>query len=110
MQIKKIQINPNVRRKGEKSPYAPKIYVHIENESILENLMNRRERTYTEYKKQVLPKVLETISQMDPDLFASIKDLKWGWDKNCGCSGCPCSPGFIGKGNIYLTTDIFVTI
>ena len=47
---------------------------------------------------------------MDPDLFANIKDLKWGWDKNCGCSGCPCSPGFIGKGNIYLTTDIFVTI
>lgn len=110
MQIKEIKINRYARRRGEKKQSCPKMYIFIESESIMENLQNRRTRPYNEYKKTIIPKVLESISKTDPDLFGRIKDLKWGWDRYCGCSMCPCSPGFIGEGGYYESTDIYVTI
>lgn len=109
MQIKEIKIQRYSRRRGEKKQSCPKMYIFIQDESVMENLLNRRTRPYNEYKKTIIPKVLESISKTDPDLFERIKDLKWGWDRYCGCS-CPCSPGFIGEGGYYESTDIYVTI
>lgn len=108
MKIQKIETNES-RRRGEKKMNAPKMYIFIENESIAENLVNRRNRPYTEYKKQIIPEVMKSLSKNQPEVFERIKDVKWGWDKNCGCSGCPCSPGFIGEGT-YYPIDIYVTI
>jgi hypothetical protein len=109
--IKEIDIRENVlnNRSGEKNRLSPKLYVFIKDESILENLTNRRNRPYTEYKKTILPKVMETIEKSNPRLFERIKDKVWSWDKHCGCSACPCSPGFVMR-NIIQPVDIYVTI
>ena len=109
MEIKELDIRPDGRRKGEKQKWSPKIYVFVDNESIMDNLINRHSRPYEEYKKHVLPQVMKEIEKRDPKLFAQIKDAKWSWDKHCGCSMCPCSPGFIAKG-IFKPVDIYVTI
>ena len=110
VKIKKIEINRYAKRQGEKKQSCPKMYIFIQDESVMENLLNRRTRPYNEYKKTIIPKVLDSISKTDPDLFERIKNLKWGWDRYCGCSMCPCSPGFIGEGEYYESTDIYVTI
>lgn len=110
MQIKEIQIKQDVRRRGEKKSSCPKMYIFIHDETIRENLLNRRTRPYNEYKKHIIPKVMESISKTHPQLFARIKDVKWGWDRYCGCQSCPCSPGFVGEGAYYESTDIYVTI
>ena len=110
MQIKEIKIKRYSSRQGEKKQSSPKMYIFIENESVMENLQNRRTRPYNEYKKLIIPKVMESISKTHPDLFERIRDIKWGWDRYCGCSMCPCSPGFIGEGAYYESTDIYVTI
>ena len=110
MEIKEIKINRYAKRQGEKKQSSPKMYLFINNETVIENLINRRNRPYNEYKKLIIPKVMESISKTDPELFERIKDVKWGWDRHCGCSMCPCSPGFIGEGAYHEPTDIYVTI
>ena len=110
MKIQKIEILRDKKRWGEKKRYSPKMYIFIENENVMDNLVNRRNRPYTEYKKQIIPEVMNIISKKHPEVFERIKDVKWGWDKNCGCSGCPCSPGFIGAEVNYEPIDIYVTI
>ena len=75
---------------------APKIYIHHANESLLENLFNRRSRPYTTYKKELLPVVMEHIKHSHPHLHDRLKNATWSWDKFCGCSGCPCSPAAVG--------------
>ena len=63
----------------------PKIYIWPEDESILDNLMNRRSRPYQFYRKEVLPEVFKQLG-WDPD-------TKVRWSQYAGCT-CPCSPGF----------------
>ena len=110
--IKKIEIKRTNRadRKGERNPWSPKLYLFIGNESIIENVINRRTRPYTEYKKQVLPKVMDSIRETDPDLYDKLKNVQWAWDRYNGCSVCPCSPGFYAKNRKNEFVDIFVTI
>lgn len=60
-----------------------RIYVDIKNESLAENLMNRRNRPVAEYRK-VVNEVLELLEV----------DGKISWSQNAGCD-CACSPGFI---------------
>ena len=110
MEIKEIKIKRYAKRQGEKKQSCPKMYLFINDETVIENLINRRNRPYNEYKKLIIPKVMESISKTDPDLFQRLKDVKWGWDRYCGCSVCPCSPGFIGEGAYHEPTDIYVTI
>lgn len=63
---------------------APRMYVHVENESILDNLANRKRRPYNVYKTLI-----------HGSLLGQIFDLgKLTWSQYAGCS-CPCSPGFI---------------
>lgn len=89
-----------------------KVYVFPEGETLMENLQNRHNRPYKVYKKEVLPKVMEVLRDSDPEAYAALKDAKFGWRKYCGCSMCPCSPGFVSdKWNFddgFYT--IFVTI
>lgn len=60
------------------------IYVDIKDESIAENLMNRRNRPHNEYRK-IVRAVMNELEI----------DGKLSWSKNAGCKMCPCSPGFI---------------
>ncbi len=109
MQIQKITVRSAEKRSGEKNRLSPKLYIWVKNETILENLVNRRNRPFTEYKKHVIPKVMESLMHTHPHLHDRLKNAKWGWDKHCGCSMCPCSPGFIAK-DIIEMVDIHVEI
>lgn len=76
-----------------------RLYVHVKGESIMDNLMNRRSRPSTFYRKEVLPVVLKQFG-LTPE--------KVVWSQKAGCS-CPCSPGFILKG-VSRRSDFHATI
>lgn len=101
--IKEITLRPcSGGGRGDKSPYhyEPRVYIHIDGESIIENLENRRTRPYTFYKKNVLPVVFEVLG---------LQPEKASWSQKAGCTMCPCSPGFILRES-RLNFDIHVTI
>lgn len=64
----------------------PKLYFHLQDESLLDNLVNRRSRPVTAWGK-VTRTVLALIFKEDAG--------KVGWNIHAGCSMCACSPGFI---------------
>lgn len=68
-------------------------------EDVVEQMINRRRRPYTEYRKQVMPKVLKELGYP--------ADTKYRWSQRCGCD-CGCSPGFILKEG--WDEDIYVTV
>ena len=103
MQVKLVAIsNPAKQNK-------PRVYFHVEGESVLGNLINRTSRPYAEYRRY-LPEVLQLASTMAAK--ASLLDAKANWSKHAGCTMCPCSPGFILSGHsVHLFGfDIHVTI
>lgn len=63
----------------------PRVYVSIEEESILENFANRTSRPVKQYRDFVQA----ALADMGIEYTSLV------WSKNAGCSGCPCSPGFI---------------
>ena len=63
-----------------------RLYVWPKGETILENLANRHQRPYTTYKKVIVPEVLRRLG--------ITEDVKVRWSSKCGCTMCPCSPGF----------------
>jgi len=75
---------------GTMDPDLPHVYVSTENYSVLENLLNRRNRPYTEWKP-VVEKMLRDDFNVDTNL------VKVSWSQKAGCMMCPCSPGFIIK-------------
>lgn len=62
----------------------PRVYISV-NETILENLINRRSRPVSEYRR-LMPQVMT--------LLGLPADTKAVWSQKAGCS-CGCSPGFI---------------
>jgi hypothetical protein len=84
---------------------ATRIYIWPKGETILENLMNRRDRPYTTYRKEVLPGVLAGLG-------IRYQDVKVRWSQYAGCTMCPCSPGFILDGYFENLTnkDVHVTL
>ena len=76
-----------------------RVYVWPGKESIMDNLVNRRSRPYTTWRKEVIPSVLKELGLPT--------DTKVKWSQYAGCS-CPCSPGFII--NDYYGKDVHVTL
>lgn len=109
-EIKSVEVSVRYgREKGHSPyPYASKMYIYPENETVIENLISRRQRPVLTYKKEVIPAVLEKIKAEFPDYSISADPKKWGWRQKCGCS-CPCSPGFINV-DTYPPYDIHVQI
>lgn len=98
-------------REGEPKRFNDKIYIWQSGETIFENLKKRRCRPYTTYKKELFPKLMETLQEKHPEIYEQVKDVKWGWNQYCGCSMCPCSPGFVGdKKRENKVINIHVTI
>ena len=93
--LSEFSIEHEEKRFGEPKKLHHKIYIWIGKESIIENLFNRRNRPYEDYKKFVIPKIMEHLRMNNPDKYELLKDAKWSWNQNCGCSMCPCSPGFV---------------
>lgn len=94
-------------RKSEPFRKDHKIFIHPEGETIFENLINRHNRPYEKYRDEVIPKILDYFKKRDPKVYKLIKDLKWKWSKNCGCSMCPCSPGFHAENINYSQSDVY---
>ena len=97
-------------RKGELARWSNKMYIFTEGENILENLANRRNRPHQFYKAEILPKVLEMITDEAMKKTLSNPNAKWGWSQKCGCSMCPCSPGFIQRGGLDSMITIYVNV
>jgi phage/plasmid-associated DNA primase len=77
---------------------------HPIDESIMENLMNRRSRPINVYRKLAY-QALEQIGY-------TKEDVKLNWSQYAGCS-CPCSPGFIATFSdrrMLAQTDLWVQI
>lgn len=108
-----VRVETEFSRSGELKKKYDKIYISLVGESVFENLMNRRRRPHTEYKKHVIPQLMERLKEDQPNIHEILKDVKWGWNQYCGCSVCACSPGFVGNvkrdypNNVY---SIFVSI
>lgn len=89
---------------------APRVYVSPKGEGLIENLMNRRSRPSTAYRKAVQDVALKELG-LDRENFTLT------WSQYAGCS-CPCSPGFIvkakpGVSRFACTTpraDVWVTV
>lgn len=100
-------------RYTQRNRYA-RVYVGDEGETLLDNLLNRNNREWTEWKKHVLPTLVAMLPEMqsiltrrnEPDedfndwpLIKIDNDkLKVRWDKHAGCEMCACSSGFVLDG------------
>lgn len=98
MDIKTIDIRAN--KSKSHLPVKTRAYIFIENEDIISNLTNRKQRPYTSYRKEIMPKVLEALKLP--------VDTKIKWSQYAGCTSCPCSPGFIIEGS--YSQEVYVKI
>lgn len=64
---------------------APRMYVSVTDETILDNLQNRHRRPYNVYKTMIHASGVPTV--------LGLRD-KLRWSQSAGCD-CGCSPGFI---------------
>jgi hypothetical protein len=85
---------------------APRMFIEVKDETILDNLKNRSRRPYNTYKTLLRGSVIATI--------LDLGNLRWS--QYAGCS-CPCSPGFILPHQVRLLGgetvtrfDVWVTI
>jgi hypothetical protein len=88
----KVKMHVSVSEQRRKDRFDPQYYeahVHVwpKGESVLDNLMNRRNRPYTDWKKFLIPVMAEGLKK------AGFEVTDPHWNQRLGCS-CPCSPGF----------------
>lgn len=81
-------------------PKQPRVYYSHTDETVWDNLANRRCRPVTIYRKH-LPEVLKFLGLP--------ADTKYRWSQYAGCS-CGCSPAFILQTGSYNRDDIYVRI
>ena len=80
------------------------VFISHDDESIMDNFINRRDRPLDFYRKEIIPTIRKALG-LDAD-------IKFSWAQKAGCS-CPCSPGYIisGRSQYYRGgKDIFVTV
>lgn len=97
-----VEVEKRDAKKYKEMREKAKAYFFIENETLMENLENRRNRPYNEYRK-MLPGVFKEAGFTEEQ----VAGVKARWSQYAGCP-CGCSPGFIleglGRGfNIYVT-------
>lgn len=63
---------------------SPRLYVRVKDETVLDNIKNRKRRPYSLYKTLIHGSLLGDIFNLG----------KLQWSQRAGC-WCPCSPGFI---------------
>lgn len=95
-------------RRGEPYRHKNKLYIWPEGETVMENLFNRHNRPAKVWKESVIPAVLQKLAEQFPEIYEKVKNNKWGWRRKCGCSMCPCSPGFVSDGENKYTISASV--
>jgi hypothetical protein len=87
---------------------SPRMYVSVADETVFDNIANRKRRPYNVYKTLIHSTNL-----------ASVLDLnEFRWSQKAGCTMCPCSPGFVlghqnivdDEGNSYRYFDLWLTL
>lgn len=105
LNIKTITLRPKTgsssKTNAEDYFHRARVYVHLEGESVIEHLQNRRDRPYNVYKTEVLPRLFR--------LLGLPAATKMNWSRKAGCTMCPCSGGFIDN-NEVVPWDIHVTV
>jgi hypothetical protein len=84
-----VTTQPNYQQTRSRFKSKPRVYVYPAQETIMENLANRRSRPLNTYRAALR----KGLSELGVDL--SRVDYKWS--QKAGCS-CGCSPGFIVDG------------
>lgn len=90
-----------VKHTGLKYRTKTRIYISLEDETILEHFRSGRfTRPHQVYREEIIPKLIAQgyITQ----------DSKLRWSQKAGCSSCPCSPGFIT--DQILGHDIYIRV
>jgi hypothetical protein len=109
MEISKVAMLPiRYNGRGTYGQSKTRIYFRIEDETVMENFVNRRTRPYNEYRK-LIPQALKQLG-LSPE---QISNMKFSWSKKAGCTMCPCSPGFIvevGYNEKLNGNNVWVTI
>ena len=59
--LKEVRIEHETKRGGENKRTHHKMYIFIENETLLENLNNRNLRPFKMYREEVVPMVMEHL-------------------------------------------------
>lgn len=96
MKIVRVKLVP-----VEKKNAHPRMYFWPVDETVLDNMKNRRHRPTKEYRK-LIPDVLKQV-------FEVSQTYRARWSQYAGCS-CPCSPGFIVSGLTGSSYDIHVDV
>lgn len=85
---------------------APRMYVSVADESIMDNLANRKRRPYNVYKTLIHSSNVKNVLDLS----------KLSWSQTAGCS-CPCSPGFVlnpqtleVEGDTVVRFDVWVRL
>ena len=100
MKITKVKVLPIDAESRQKTAHC---YFFLTGESVMDNMVNRRNRPTKEFKA-LLAKVFE---QTDFNQLWMDGHIKANWSQKCGCS-CGCSPGFKLTG--LYGNNIFVDI
>jgi hypothetical protein len=82
-----LTVIPRSYNNSYKNDYfkAPRMYVSVADESILDNLANRKRRPYNVYKTLI----------HSSGIASALNLSKLSWSQHAGCAMCPCSPGFV---------------
>ena len=92
-----MSLNIQVRPRYNDRAVHTRLYVFLKDESLIDNINNRRRRPIAAWRKIAIEALAE----------AGINYSELRWSQYAGCS-CPCSPGFIVKGDKWR--DVFVTV
>lgn len=74
---------------------APRMYVTVSDETVFENIANRKRRPYNIYKTLIHSSGISDV--------LDVTSLRWS--QKAGCTLCPCSPGFILNSQTLLIND-----
>lgn len=85
---------------------APRMFVYVKDETVMDNLVNRKRRPYNVYKSMLRASGVSKVLQLG--------NLQWS--QKAGCT-CPCSPGFIlpaqaitNEDTTYCYFDVWVAL
>jgi mevalonate pyrophosphate decarboxylase len=105
----KIEIMPRVYSVHDRrSAYSqtPRMYVSVADETLFDNLANRKRRPYNVYKTLIHASGISEILDLS----------RLSWSQYAGCT-CPCSPGFIlnrqtvrFEDEVIVNFDVWVTL
>ena len=107
--IKKVKAAKEMNREGEPFLNSTKIYIWPFGETLEENLMNRGDRPHEFYQQHILHEIIAQAREQFPELKISNNVGDYIWHRNCGCSMCSCSPGFVhmaSRGSVTVHADV----